>query len=55
MSFSSQKCIDHRPKLVSSSKTDKEGNVILKEKLVVDHNYGIGFVDKNDAITSRHV
>jgi len=44
----------HRPKLVSSSKTDKDGNVILKEKVVVDYNYGMGFVDKNDAIISQH-
>ena len=44
----------HQPGLVPTQKTDKEGNVILKEKVVVDYNGGIGFVDKNDAIICQH-
>ena len=44
----------HQPRKVATSKTDKEGNVILNEKVVVDYNYEMGFVDKNDAIISQH-
>jgi len=44
----------HRPQLVSTPKRDKEGNVIMKEKVVTDYNSGMGFVDKNDAIISQH-
>ena len=44
----------HQPGLVPTQKTDKEGNVILKEKVVVDYNGGMGFVDKNNAIICQH-
>lgn len=44
----------HRPKLVATRKINKEGNVVMKENVVDDYNNSMGFVNKNDAITSQH-
>ena len=44
----------HRPKLVSTPKKDREGNVVIKEQLVDDYNQKMGYVDKNDAVTHQH-
>lgn len=44
----------HRPKLVATKKKDKEGNEIMKQQAIDDYNQSMGFVDRNDAITSQH-
>ncbi|MEO0684629.1 MAG: hypothetical protein AAFY76_06160 [Cyanobacteria bacterium J06649_11] len=44
----------HTPKSMATSKFNSNGERVFKEKLVMDYNSGMGFVDKNDAITSQH-
>ena len=44
----------HRPKLVTVPKKARNGDDIMKEQLVVGYIHKIGFVDKNDAVTSQH-
>jgi len=44
----------HRPKMVATRKTDRTGNVVMKDHVLADYNLGMGFVDKNDAITTQH-
>lgn len=44
----------HRPRLVATRKTDRSGNIIIKDNVVEEYNQGMGFVDKNDAITTQH-
>ena len=44
----------HRPKLTTSAKHGRDGNVILREQLVLDYNKNMGKVDKNDAIVVQH-
>jgi len=44
----------HRPRLVATRKTDKTGNVVMKDAVVEEYNQGMGFVDKNDAIITQH-
>jgi len=44
----------HRPRLVATKKTDKEGTVIMKDNVVTDYNTNMGFVDKNDQVVTQH-
>jgi len=38
----------HNPEKVPTAKKDKEGNVIMKPKLVVNYNNTVGRVDRLD-------
>jgi len=42
------------PSLTASKKKDKDGNVVLKQKLINDYNLFMGGVDKNDAVISTY-
>jgi len=44
----------HRPKMVATRKTDRSGNAVMKDHVLAHCNLVMGFVDKNDAITTQH-
>jgi len=44
----------YRPKMVATKKTDRSGNAIMKDHVLADYNLGMGFIDKNDALTTQH-
>jgi len=44
----------HRLKMVTIRKTDQSGNAVMKDHILVDYNLGMGFVNKNNTITTQH-
>jgi len=45
----------HRPKLVVTSRKERDGNNIMREQLVDDYNQSMGYMDKNDAMICKHI
>ena len=44
----------HRPHLFSTKKTDKDGEIVMKDNIVTEYNKNMAFVDKNDQILTQH-
>jgi len=40
--------------MVTTRKMDQSGNAVMKDHILVDYNLGMGFVNKNNTITTQH-